>query len=233
MANTKPKKEEKEILKITRSDQYKTVTELLKKSESNSVYYTLLILSIIIVAVGLLLGNAPIVIGGMLVTPLLTPILVIALGIATGETSAIMYSGMLVLKSVLIVVAISFVLAVFFGQPIAQAYIFDDTMTTGVLYFIVAVVSGIAATFAWVRKEANDILPGVAIAVSLLPPLSLLGISLAVFDVGFMRFSFLVFLSNFIGIILGSMVVFSLLKFYKTDKKIEKEVKSSNSNPSL
>jgi uncharacterized hydrophobic protein (TIGR00271 family) len=232
MANTKPKKSEKEILKITRSDQYKTVTELLKKGESNSVYYTLLILSIFIVAVGLLLGNAPVVIGGMLVTPLLTPILVIALGIATGETGAIKYYGFLVLKSVLIVIAISFVLAIFFGQPIAQAYIFDDTMTTGVLYFIVALVSGIAATFAWVRKEANEILPGVAIAVSLLPPLSLLGISLAVFDVDFMRFSFLVFLSNFIGIVLGSMVVFSLLKFYKTDKTIEKEVESSTSNSS-
>jgi len=232
MTNTKPKKDEREILKITRSDQYKTVTELLKKGESNSVYYTLLILSIIIVAVGLLLGNAPIVIGGMLVTPLLTPILVIALGIATGETSAIKYSGILVLKSVLVVVFISFLLAIFFGQPIAQAYIFDDTMTTGVLYFIVAVVSGIAATFAWVRKEANDILPGVAVSVSLLPPLSLLGISLAVFDVAFMRFSFLVFLSNFIGIVLGSMVVFSLLKFYKTEKKIEKEVESSTSNSS-
>ena len=79
------------ILKMTKVDQYKTVEELLKKSESHSVYYTLLILSVCIVAIGLLLGNAAIVIGGMLVTPILTPILVIALGFSTGQMGAIKY----------------------------------------------------------------------------------------------------------------------------------------------
>jgi uncharacterized hydrophobic protein (TIGR00271 family) len=221
------KQPQPQILKITRSDQYKTVDELLKKSGSNSVYYTLLILSVCIVAIGLLLGNAPVIIGGMLVTPLLTPILVIALGIATGQTKAIAYSGGLVLRSLLLVVGISFVLALFFGQPAASAYTIADSMKAGVLYFIVAFVSGVAATFAWVHKEANDVLPGIAVAVSLVPPLSLLGISLGAFDVAQMRFSFLIFLANFIGIILGSMVVFSLLKFYKTEKKIERDVASA------
>lgn len=218
------KKETDTIFSVTRAIQYKTVGELLKKSESNGIYYLLLILSVLIVASGLLLGNAAIIIGGMMVAPVLTPILVIALGIATGETRAIQHSGILVVKSIVITLVASFALALFFGQPSVQTFIADDTMRTGVLYFLVALVSGIAATFAWIRKEAGDILPGVAIAVSLIPPLCLAGIGMADWNIGLVRFTSLIFFSNLIGIVLGSMMVFSLLKFYKTDKKIEREV---------
>ncbi len=219
-----------DILNVSKNDQYKTIKELFKKNESNSAYYALLILSVFIVAIGLLLGNTAIVVGGMLVAPLLTPILIIALGISTGEIKAVKRSGILVLKSIGLVLGISFAMAVFFGQPVAEIYLFDDAMKTGVLYFIVALVSGIAATFAWIRKETNEILPGVAVAVSLLPPLAMLGISIAVFDIDMMRFTFLIFLSNFIGIVLGSMVVFSLLKFHKTDKQLVQVATESENN---
>lgn len=218
-----------EILKVTKSDQYKTVEELMKKSESNSIYYTLLILSGGIVSIGLILSKATIVIGGMLVTPILTPILVIALGISTGQLKAIKYSSITVAKSLIIILAISLLVAIFFGGPddINAVAGFSDSTRTGILYFTVALISGVAATFAWARKETDSVLPGIAIAVSLVPPLSLLGIAFGVWNIDLARISFLIFISNFIGVILGSMIVFSLLKFYKTEDKIEKEIDRS------
>ncbi len=211
------------ILEIKKTDQYATVEELFKKSQPNSIYYTLLILSSLIVACGLLLGNSTIVIGGMLVAPLLTPILVIALGIIVGEFKALKAPTVLILKSALAVVVVSFLLAILFGSP-QTISIFDNSLRVAILYFFVAIASGMAATFAWSRKDIIDILPGIAIAVSLVPPLSALGISLSSFNLVTSRLAFVIFIFNLVGIVLGSLVVFSLLGFQKTQKAVEKAI---------
>jgi len=228
MSPTKKVDQEQDILKINRTQQYKTVEELFAHSQASSVYYTLLILSGFIVACGLLLNNSPIVIGGMLVTPVLTPLLLIALALAVGEPRSIKPSAILIGKSAILIVGIAIVMALLFGSPRdGLSFVFDDSLKGGVLYFIVAVVSGVAATFAWVRKEVADILPGIAVSVSLVPPLSLLGIGLSTIDFKLAQFSFLVFLFNLAGVILGSMVVFSLLKFYRTQPIMQREAQQN------
>ena len=210
------------ILDITKGERYKTVEELFDNCQANSVYYTLLFLSSIIIASGLLLANSIIIIGGIMVTPLLTPILVIALSVSVGEIRAIKSLSLLVLKSALIIIGVSFVLAILFDKN-QDPFIFGDSLRVAVLYFIVAAVSGVAATFAWARKEVADILPGLAVAVSLVPPLSALGIGLSSFDFDISRLAFLTFVFNFIGVLLGSIVVFSLLKFSKIEEVIHNE----------
>ena len=212
-------KTEGKILEITRTEQYKTIDELFKRSQSNTVYYTLLVLSIIIIASGLLVNNASIVIGGMLVTPVLTPILVIALGLVVGEVGAIKSVAVLMGRSFALIVVVSAILALLFGVS-KSSQILENTFRAAVIYFVMAAASGAAATFAWIRKEIAEVLPGIAIAVSLVPPLSLVGIWLSVLDLATARFYFLVFFSNLVGIILGSFIVFSLLKFYKAEGKV-------------
>jgi len=81
-----------------------------------------------------------------------------------------------------------------------------------------------AATFAWARRELVDILSGTAIAVSLMPPLSLVGVAIAALNVEVIRFYLLVFIFNVLGVVIGSLIVFSLLKFHQTEKKVEREV---------
>jgi len=220
----KAKKKTADILRITRSDQYQTVEELLVRSQPNSVYYTLLIVSAFIITAGLLLENAAITIGGMLVTPVLTPVLVIALGAATRKPKPAGHALLLIAKSVVILVLISFTLALLFEPP-TEITVFDATLKNALLYFMVAFASGIAATFAWVRKEVSSALPGIAIAVALVPPLSLIGIGLALFDLDAARYNLYLFLFNLIGIFLGSMIVFILLQFSKVEKKFEDEEK--------
>lgn len=229
-SNEKQEKSRPDILAIKKSEQYETIGELFKKSQAGSIYYTLLAFSSVIVAAGILLANSPIVIGGMLVAPLLTPILLIALGISVGDLRAIKSSIILVLKSIFIVIGIAFVLSFVFGGSTQDIYPFGDSLQVAALYSVVAFISGVAATFAWVRKEVAEILPGVAIAVSLMPPLSVLGLSLVAFSFSVSRLALLTFILNFAGVILGSIVVFSLLKFYKSEKVIRKEAVNQNSN---
>jgi len=209
---------------ITRSDQYRAVNDLIIESNPGSNYYTLLILSSVIIAAGLLLANSAILIGGMLVTPLLTPILLISLGITLGRPFLLKKTSMLILKSVGVILVVSFLFGLIFAVPEDKEFfssvIFNNTISSAFLYFIVAFASGIAATFAWVRKKVTNMLPGISIAVSLVPPIALVGIWLAQLEIDNARFFLMVFLFNLIGIIMGSMIVFSMLKFYKTDDEV-------------
>ena len=215
------------ILEVSEFDQYKTVDELFEKSKPNSVYYTLLILSAFIVSSGLLLENSSIVIGGMLVTPILTPILVVALSLAVGELNPMKSVSLLMLKSFGIIIIGSFLMTLVFGLP-NNAILFDNTVRTAILYFIVASASGVAATFAWARKDISETLPGISIAVSLVPPLSLVGIWASSFQFTIVRFYFFVFLFNLLGIIVGSLIVFSLLKFYRARGELERKSTEEN-----
>jgi len=168
------------------------------------------------------LGNAAIIIGGMLVTPVLTPVLLISLGIATGEISAIKGAAILLGKSSAILILGGIILSLVFGSPDAP-FILEDTVTTAALYFLVALAAGVAGTFAWARKDVIDIMPGVAIAVSLVPPLVLVGIGIGQGDGVLARSNFLIYLLNLFGIVVGSLIVFSLLQFYKTRGVIEQK----------
>jgi len=218
----------KDLFSIKNHDLYRAVEDLIKDSEGNGTYYTLLILSSIIIAAGALLANSAILIGGMLVTPVLTPILLISLGVVSAKPMVIQRAGILVLKSFGIIFCISFIAALMFGVPSDSEFfdvtLFNDSLRAAFLYFIVAFVSGISATFAWIRKEISGTLPGISIAVSLVPPAALVGIWLAVFDLERMRFFFLILLFNLVGILLGSMIVISLLRGYRSGGVIEHTV---------
>lgn len=209
-------------LNINKRDKYRTVNDLLERSVPNATYYVLLVLSSIIITAGLLLNNTAIVIGGMLVTPLLTPILVIALGMSVGEVPLITRTSKFVGYSCLYTVIGGLVLTLLFQAP-SEFTVIENSVRTALLYFVVAIASGVAGTYAWIRREAAETLPGIAIAVSLVPPLSLIGIGIGKFDFDFALFYFVIFLLNLLGILMGSLVVFSLSKFHQMDHKIKQK----------
>lgn len=217
---------------ITKSDQYRAVNDLIIESNPGSNYYTLLILSSVIIAAGLLLANSAILIGGMLVTPLLTPILLISLGITLGRPFLIKKTAKLIFKSVGIVFVVAFIFGLIFAVPEDKEFfssiVFNNTINAAFLYFIVAFASGIAAAFAWVRKKVTNMLPGISIAVSLVPPIALVGIWLSQNEIDSARFFLMVFLFNLIGIVMGSIIVFSMLKFYKTDDEVTANLNTLN-----
>jgi uncharacterized hydrophobic protein (TIGR00271 family) len=184
---------QKQAFEVSKHVQYRTVSELIEKSRPDFTYYVLLIISTVVIAAGLLLNNTAIVIGGMLITPLLTPILVIALGIAVGDALLLRRVAKFVGISFLYVLGAGLILTLIFGAP-EQLTIISDTLRTAALYFVVAFASGIAATFAWIQKEASEALPGIAIAVSLVPPLALIGIGFGSLNLELSTFFFIIFL---------------------------------------
>ena len=111
---------------LLKSEQCSTVDELLDKSQPCPAYYLLLVLSSLIIGCGLILTNAAIVIGGMIITPVLTPLISIALGISVGKIQLLKHVSFFRLKSFLIIVLGGLILAFIFGQP-ASGFIFENT----------------------------------------------------------------------------------------------------------
>lgn len=229
---------------IKARDRYRVVSELVMDGQESPTYYSLLILSSVIISAGLLLANSAILIGGMLVTPVLTPILLLALGIVTAKPRVIRSTSKLIAKSAGLIFAVSFLAALVFDVPDSEEFfssaLFNNTINAAFLYFIVAFTSGVAATFAWIRKEVSNMLPGISIAVSLVPPIALVGVWLAQANIEMARFFFLVFLLNLFGLVMSSMIIFSILGFYRSADEvshnfnsIEKEKNDNNKSTTI
>jgi len=210
-------------LKITKRIQLEIVEELLDSSRLTFDFYLMLILSAIVVTLGLMLNNSAVIIGGMLITPLLTPILTLALGIVIADGKLIWRSIKIIFISSLIIVGVSLIISFMF--PVTEYNLeIESRLISNIPYFLVAFTAGLAATFAWAKKNLYAMLPGVAISVSLLPPLSVVGIGLSNLHLAVARESLVTFSLNLFGIILGSVIIFSLLNFYKAKKETQKEV---------
>jgi len=144
----------KEIFSLTERQAYRAIDDLIEESQPDGAYVLLLILSSIIITCGLLLGNVSILIGGMLITPLLTPLLVVALSVTTSKTYLLRRTGLVLLKSFVFVFVTTFVVALVIGisEEVKQQPILESSVRNAILYALVAVASGVAGTLAWIRR---------------------------------------------------------------------------------
>jgi uncharacterized hydrophobic protein (TIGR00271 family) len=177
----------------------------------------------LIVALGILADNIVLVIGGMLVTPLLSPLLAVALGIVINDNKVIMRSVRIFLTAFGFSFVVAFVLGIFSSvsvEDISLIRIMEPSLFT----FFISVVAGLAAAYTWVKPELNETLPGISITVTLIPPLTAIG--LAVADGNFSIFGNVlkVLLLNIFGIIVASLMVFSLMDFYRAKQRVIEEV---------
>ncbi len=215
----------KESLKISKRTQVRVASELIESSRLDADFYLMLVLSAVVVTLGLIVGSTAVVIGGMLITPLLTPLLTLALGLVIADQAVIWRSFKVILRSIGIVVGVAVILGFLFPIGVLNSEIYAR-LVSNIPYMLIAFAAGMAATFSWSNKSMSAMLPGVAIAVSLLPPLSVLGVGIANLSLSMVRGSLLLFLLNLFGIILGSMLIFSLLDFSRAKKEAEKKVKA-------
>lgn len=210
------------ILSATSGERKEAIQSLIASTTFDRGYYLLLALSILIVTPGLLLDNASVVIGGMVLAPLLSPILLLALSIVTGSLRGMTHAVAVLLWSVGIILALSYGFT-WVATHTAQEIRWIPLETEPSLYAFIALCSGIAAAFAWVKKNIASTIAGIAIAVSLLPPLAAAGIGLAFLDVPLATTGSLLFGMNVLGIMLGAIGVFLLFGFF-TQKYVEEKV---------
>jgi len=213
-----------ELFKISAEQKKSTIENLIASSSPTQAFFLVLIVSAFITTLGILMNNAAIVIGGMLVSPLLSPILAISMGITMADHKLIFRSLRVLLLAIIFVVFISTLISVFIIEKNVNDEIIQR-MFSNLMYFAVALASGIAAAFAMSKEEFSERMVGVAVAIALLPPLCVIGIGIAFWDLSILAGALGLFLANLFGILLGSLIIFSLLGFYPVKKVVEKELK--------
>jgi uncharacterized hydrophobic protein (TIGR00271 family) len=177
-----------------------------------AAWWVMLLLSVAIATFGIIQDSTAVVIGAMLIAPLMTPILGTAAGIVNTWTKRIAASAGLVAAGAGAAVGLAMVI----GQwvpiivPLAQNSQVTSRVSPNIVDMLIALAAGAAGAYANVDDRVSDSIAGVAIAVALVPPLGVVGLTL---QAGMFEDSFgalLLFLTNLVSIILAATVVFFL-----------------------
>ena len=185
---------------------------LWRSAESSSNYYLLLFLSGAIATFGLLSGSSATVIGAMIVAPLMGPITGIAFALIMANRRLLRRASLSLLLGSLLTVGTAALIAWMVGIEALTSEISARTQPT-LLDLGVALAAGAAGALAKSRRGISDALPGVAIAVALVPPLSVVGVGIAFGSPTVFFGSLLLFLTNLVGIIFSGGLVFLALRY--------------------
>ncbi|MGG6295522.1 DUF389 domain-containing protein [Leptolyngbya sp. AN02str] len=185
---------------------------LWRSADPSITYYLLLTLSVIIATFGLLSNSAAVIIGAMIIAPLMGPISGIAFSIVLNNRRLLRRSmlGLITGCTLAIATATAISLSVGIQTPTAEilARVRPNLMDLGV-----ALAAGTAGAYASSRRDIANALPGVAIAVALVPPLGVVGYGVALSSQSITGGALLLFATNLAAIIFSGSVVFLFQRY--------------------
>ena len=165
----------------------------------------ILMCSIFIASIGLNMNSTAVIIGAMLISPLMTPIVGLGFGLAIFDTRLIKQSLEVLFTQVLVSLLVSTLY--FWISPLSYASSELIARTSPTIWdVLIAIAGGIAGFIGSRKKEANNIVPGVAIATALMPPICTAGYGLANGNVRFLFGALYLFLINCVFIMLINIV---------------------------
>ncbi|MGB2923771.1 MAG: DUF389 domain-containing protein [Limnothrix sp.] len=170
-------------------------------------FIMLTVSSCVIATFGLISNSTAVVIGAMLVAPLMLPLRGLAFAALEGELNLFWRSLYSITGATLLSLGLSWLIGVIVGIPDFGSELIARTQPN-LLDLGIAVAAGSISGFAKVRRGISDALAGTAIAVALMPPLCVVGLSLSQGFMGFAKGAFLLYLTNLLGITLACMVVY-------------------------
>ena len=177
-------------------------------------FAVLLFLSTVIATYGVLGDSTATIIGAMIIAPLMIPIMGTAAGLVMGDMGRAGRSFLRVVGGVVGVVFTAWIIGSFLN-PTVVSYTTNSAITgrisPSLTDLMIALASGAAGAFAMSRSDVADSLPGVAISISLVPPLCVVGIGLSGGEWSIASGAMLLFLTNFLSILLAGGGVLALL----------------------
>ena len=186
-----------------------------KKVAKLASFWVMMVLATGIATFALIQDSTAVVIGAMLVAPLMTPIMGVSAAAVNGWAVRLGRSLTLVLVAALAAVAVAWLIAAWLptvGDISANSQI-SSRIEPSLLDFCIAILAGAAGAYATVDPRVSSSLSGVAIAVALVPPLSVVGITLQQGAWEDAVGASLLFLTNFVSIVLAAVTVFVLMGF--------------------
>jgi len=187
-------------------------------------FFTLLLLATVIANYGVLSNSTATVIGAMIVAPLMGPMMAMTSAVVMGSLPRALRALALTVAGIIAVILFSFLLSLIvpnFTISFTSNGEITSRINPGLYALLTALGAGAAGAFIISRAEIADALGGVAIAISLVPPLCVVGISLRCGQMSAAIGSFLLFMTNFLAILFAGGVVLMIVGLGKSAVSIE------------
>lgn len=199
------------------ADDKKTIIENVKDdSDFTSVRFWILVSAVLVASVGLNMNSIPVIIGAMLISPLMGPIVSMGVALSTYDWGLMRRS----FRNFLLLTAIGIIISTLYFalSPIsnAQSELLARTQPT-IFDVLIAVFGGIAGFIGVSRARSNTVVPGVAIATALMPPLCTIGYGLGTWQASFIFGAGYLYLINSIFICISVLIVATYMKLPKKE----------------
>lgn len=187
------------------------IERVVRDSGWSGRYAFMTMMSAGIAVLGLLLSSPAVVIGAMLISPLMGPILGLGFGMALFDSAEIRRS--LAALCIGTLAAVLFTAAIVTASPLREATEEILSRTRPTLFdLLVALFAALAGTYAIIRGRGETIV-GVAIATALMPPLAVVGYGLATWNLPILAGSTALFVTNLVTIAMSAMVMARIYGF--------------------
>ena len=199
-------------LRQEKEDEEETIESLKKGVEFRGTTLWVLIFAIFLASLGLNTNSTAVIIGAMLVSPLMGPIMGFGLGLGIADFDLVKRS----LRNYLTATLFSVVTATiyFLISPISEAQSELLARTSPTIYdVLIAFFGGLAGIVAGSTKSKGNVIPGVAIATALMPPLCTAGFGLATGNLSYFLGAFYLYFINTVFISLSTYIVVRVLKY--------------------
>lgn len=209
-----------------KEDELETIESIKKGIEFKGTNLWVLIFATFVASLGLNTNSTAVIIGAMLISPLMGPIMGFGLGLGISDFGLIKRAFRNFVTAILFSVITSTVF--FLISPISEAQSELLARTQPTVYdVLIAFFGGLAGIVASSTKSKGNVIPGVAIATALMPPLCTAGFGLATGNLYYFFGAFYLFFINTVFISLSTYLVVRILKYPKKvflDKQTEKKV---------
>ncbi|MDN4479132.1 TIGR00341 family protein [Demequina sp. SYSU T00039] len=180
-------------------------------------FWLLLLLASAIASAGVIANSTATVIGAMIVAPLMRPIQGTMLATVLGDHRNLMKSVGMMVAGVAAAIGVGFVMGLLMVQPIVaetNAQV-AGRVSPGLIDLVAALATGLVGSVALLRSDISDTLPGVAIAISLVPPLCVVGLTLESGAYAQSVGALLLFVTNVAAILATGSVTMAVYGFAK------------------
>lgn len=187
----------------------------------------ILMCAILIASIGLNMNSIPVIIGAMLISPIMSPLLCIGYGLSVFDFAMVKKA----VKLLLVEVAVSLVVAtIYFSlSPITYASNELIARTSPTIWdVIIAFAGGLAGIIGARKKGSNNIVPGVAIATALMPPICTIGYSIAARNVDYFTGSAYLFIINCAFIVIATFIGIRFMRFPMATPITNKDTRKIN-----
>lgn len=210
-----------------KSSEQEVIDSITKSVEFKGINVWVLVFAIFIASIGLNVDSAAVIIGAMLISPLMGPIMGIGLGAGIYDFELIKKAA----RNLLVMMVISLIASTtyFLISPLreAQSELLARTIPT-IWDVLIALFGGLAGIVATSTKEKGNVIPGVAIATALMPPLCTAGFGLATGNMYYFGGALYLFFINAVFVSLATLAIVRFLRFHKkehADELRQKKVK--------